>query len=162
MLRKSTCHILTILSSDLTLATASSKESNWHNCWCHSYTSKHSKPWACTHPCTTHPLRPSNPSLKTWPQPYPPTYQNWKWGWQIHRFRGNIYVVDTTSYHNTIMSWPWQRTIGGILSTHYQVMKFLSPNGVSIMELHGDYIKANFDNFTICKSSGVIPLTSTT
>lgn len=40
-----------------------------------------------------------------------------------------FYLIDATSRHITIISHPWIHIIGAILSSLYQVMKFLAPNG---------------------------------
>lgn len=51
-----------------------------------------------------------------------------------------FYAINAISRHNSIMSQPWQHTIGITPSTLYQVTKFTAPNGISIMELYVDQI----------------------
>lgn len=48
--------------------------------------------------------------------------------------------------------------MGNVLSTLFQVMKFSSPNGKGIMELHGDQMVAVKDYFIVSESSGVMPI----
>lgn len=56
------------------------------------------------------------------------------------------------------MSLAWQHRVGVVPSTLYQVMKFPTPDGKGIMELHGDQTKAVKDYCTVTGSSGVLPL----
>ena len=56
----------------------------------------------------------------------------------------------------------WQHSIGAVPSTLYQVMKFPSPDGKAIMELHSDQVEAVREYFAISESTRVTNLNKQT